>query len=140
MPAAVMMSMPSLSAEWFSAGKVSRTMRIERMTSRDGSEPPLKPSMRTRAAPPAISTSCRISSFGSSERVSISSSVSSVASVLFGFGAAACGSCPTSTVSVNAGQLELDLLLVVAGAQPHVGELDRIEARELRLDRCSGPA
>ena len=32
------------------------------------------------------------------------------------------------------GQLELDLLLVVAGAQAHVGQFEGIEARELRLD------
>ena len=34
----------------------------------------------------------------------------------------------------EAGQLELDLLRVVAGAQAHVAELDGVEARELGLD------
>ena len=109
-------------------------MRIERITSRDGSWPLLNPSMRTRAAPPAISTSWRISSFGSSDSASISSSVSSVASVLFGSAAAACGSCPDFNGVGERRQLELDLLLVVAGAQAHVAQLEGVEARELGLD------
>ena len=32
------------------------------------------------------------------------------------------------------GQLQFELLFVVAGAEPHISELERIEARELRLD------
>lgn len=102
MPARVMMSMPSLSAEWFSAGNVSRTIRIDWMTSRDGRLPRLKPSMRTRALPPAMSISWRISSCGSSGNASSSSCVSVVDSMLFGSAAAACAFGATSTVSSNA--------------------------------------
>ena len=134
-PACVMMSMPSLSAEWFSAGNVSRTMRIDRITSRDGSVPPLKPSTRTTALPPAISTSWRISSFGSSGSASISSAVSCVDSdPPLGSAAADCASRPTSTVSSNPVSASSMSCLLSPARRRTLVHFTRIEAAELRGD------
>ena len=136
MPACVMMSMPSLSAEWFSAGNVSRTMRIERITSRDGSVPPLKPSTRTtRVAAGHLDQLAhqlvrivrqRVDLFGGQLRrqrsaVRIRGRRLRVAADFDGV--------------FEPGERELDLLLVVAGAQAARRSTSTgIEAAELRGD------
>ena len=134
-PGCVMMSIPSDSAEWFSAANASRTMWIDLISALGGSGAPAKLSTRMVALPPARSWSCCAISVGSSDRFSISCGVSTVLNALpRGSAAAACAFCATVTDSSIFFSGSTTHVLVVAAADPHLRQHADVEAGEFRLD------
>ena len=135
MPAAVTISTPSLSALWFSAGNVSRTMRIERMTSRGGSEPPTE----------AVDADHRVAA-GHFHQLphQLVGIVRERLDLLIGqlrrqrsairIGRGGLRVDADFDVVRERGDRELELLLVVAGAQPHIGQFECFEAGEFGLE------
>jgi hypothetical protein len=93
----VMMSMNRPPALWFSAANWSRVMWIDLICDFAGSAAPSKLSTRIRASPPAISSSWRRISSGSSDSASICSRVSARPNVSVFRSAAAAASRATVT-------------------------------------------